>query len=770
MDFTFSDEQDALRDTRARASSPTARDARTCGRWSTTSAASPTRSGGDGRARLDGPARARGARAGSASGSSTWSSCSRRWAGSRSRARSSRRRSLATLAARRLGATSCSRQLAAGDARGTVALEELGHGDLVDRVRTRARRKGARLGAQRGEAARARRPHRRLGDRRRAHRGGPRLVPPRGAARERVPDARPDPQGRPPRARRHAGRCRIGPLGDHTAIWRRVVDDAAVAARGGARRRRARQRSQLAVEYAKVRVQFDRPIATFQVIQHKTVDMLHQLELGAGRHALRGVGVRRRRPGAGRGGGDGQGLRRRGRGVRDRGEHPDPRRRRLHLGLRRALLLQAGQAERRAARLPGLAARSASPTSSSAPAYPDVRTCPTSVPSRVVATRSPSTSAAGDVLHLVVGHTRWTAAAREVVRQWWGRDPQFTLVMLSLSSLGALFFRGRPRPTRSITGYSGDTFPNFTPNPWFARRVPSAARSRSSTGRSSRSRSGSRPAARGLPAIVDPLDRGLVDGGERRLRAGRHAVRRGRAARAARARRRAPARAGRRPRPATSRCTRRCSKGVWGALGARRGAIVTVERIVDDLRDRGRTSCASRRTGCSRSCEAPIGAHPGRAATPGALPVDGYGEDYDFWVEARAATRSDDYDDWIQPLGARRRDPGRRGSSGSAPSASRALRAKAEPDSWQADAGARTRPISTRRSNAWERAAAFGRALPRRAGRRARRRRGARGRGRREPLGVARRRSSRAPRARRAAHRRDRAVGLRRRRPPTRSC
>src|SRR5829696_3552951 len=75
---------------------------------------------------------------------------------------------------------------------------------------------------------------------------------------------------------------------------------------------------------------------------------------------------------------------------------------------------------------------------------------------------------AGDVLHPVVGHTRWTAATREVVRQWWGRDPGFTLVMLSLSSLGALFFRGK-LVRKVITGYSGDTFPNFTPNPWFAR-------------------------------------------------------------------------------------------------------------------------------------------------------------------------------------------------------------------------------------------------------------------------------------------------------------
>src|SRR4051812_46308908 len=81
---------------------------------------------------------------------------------------------------------------------------------------------------------------------------------------------------------------------------------------------------------------------------------------------------------------------------------------------------------------------------------------------------------AGDVLHPVVGHTRWTAATRELVRQWWGRDPGFTLVMLSLSSLGALFFRGG-LVRKVVTGYSGDTFPNFTPNPWFARAYESGA-------------------------------------------------------------------------------------------------------------------------------------------------------------------------------------------------------------------------------------------------------------------------------------------------------
>src|SRR5215217_5665600 len=51
---------------------------------------------------------------------------------------------LATLAARRLGLDDRLASLAAGAARGTVALDELGHGDPVDRVRTRARRTGGR--------------------------------------------------------------------------------------------------------------------------------------------------------------------------------------------------------------------------------------------------------------------------------------------------------------------------------------------------------------------------------------------------------------------------------------------------------------------------------------------------------------------------------------------------------------------------------------------------------------------------------------------------
>ena len=71
---------------------------------------------------------------------------------------------------------------------------------------------------------------------------------------------------------------RVGPAGDQTALLRRVLDDVGVALSAelvGT----SEQALSLAVEYAKVRVQFDRPIATFQAIKHKAAEMLHHLEL-----------------------------------------------------------------------------------------------------------------------------------------------------------------------------------------------------------------------------------------------------------------------------------------------------------------------------------------------------------------------------------------------------------------------------------------------------------------------------------------------------------
>jgi acyl CoA:acetate/3-ketoacid CoA transferase alpha subunit/acyl CoA:acetate/3-ketoacid CoA transferase beta subunit len=307
----------------------------------------------------------------------------------------------------------------------------------------------------------------------------------------------------------------------------------------------------------------------------------------------------------------------------------------------------------------------------------------------------------GDTLHVVVGHHRWTAAAREVVRQWWERDPQFTLVMLSLSSLGALFFRGG-LVRKVVTGYSGDTFPNFTPNPWFARaysRGDVEVEHWSFLAFTQRLEA----AARGLPAIVTRSiagssmesnpDYARVDSpfGEIGLLS---------PLRPDVALMHAPVA----DREGNIALQPPLLEGAWGALAASRGVIVTVEKIVDDLRPWSHHVRIPAHHVLA-VVEAPLGAHPG-GLFAGDLPVDGYGEDYDFWVEARAATRGDDYDAWIRhwvlDVDSQEAWLERLGAERIA-----SLHARSRPDSWRADAEAHA-PDLDAPVNGWERAAVFG--------------------------------------------------------------
>ncbi|HTK16269.1 MAG TPA: CoA-transferase, partial [Acidimicrobiia bacterium] len=308
---------------------------------------------------------------------------------------------------------------------------------------------------------------------------------------------------------------------------------------------------------------------------------------------------------------------------------------------------------------------------------------------------------AGDVLHPVVGHARWTAATREVVRQWWGRDPQFTLVMLSLSSLGALFFRGG-LVNKVITGYSGDTFPNFTPNPIFAgayERGEVEVEHWSFLAFVQRLEAG----ARGLPAIVT---RSIVgssmesNAGFTRVDSPFGEVGLLSPLQADVALLHAPIA----DRAGNVALHPPLLEGVWGALGARRGAIVTVERIVDDLRPWSHlVRIPAHRVLAVVEC--PMGAHPG-GCYAGSLPVSGYGEDYDFWVEARAATRSDEYDEWIRhwvlDVETQEEWLERVGSE-----RIKELHAKAAPGSWRADAE-EFPPDLEAPVNGWERAAVWG--------------------------------------------------------------
>jgi len=186
----------------------------------------------------------------------------------------------ATLAAVRLGHSELLADLASGSRRGTVALEEPGFGDPLATVRASAKPDGDEWVLS-----------------------GTKPVVLDGTAADWAlvvaTEAGSDggiatflleaPEGDPVPAldvtRKVARVCldgrrarRVGPEGDQGGLWRRVLDDLNVAlcAELVGTSERALE---LAVEYAKVRVQFDRPIATFQAIKHKAADMLHRVEL-----------------------------------------------------------------------------------------------------------------------------------------------------------------------------------------------------------------------------------------------------------------------------------------------------------------------------------------------------------------------------------------------------------------------------------------------------------------------------------------------------------
>ena len=183
----------------------------------------------------------------------------------------------ATLVARRLGDAMVLDDLAAGAVRATVAVEESGTRDPLDGVACTARRRGdqwlldgikplvldghtadvAYVAARDGDGIATFAIDHPRGD----------LVPSLDVTRKM---ARLVLEGRSAR--------RVGPAGDQRALLARAIDDIGIALCSesvGACDRAL----EMATEYAKARVQFDRPIATFQVIKHKIVDMLHQLEL-----------------------------------------------------------------------------------------------------------------------------------------------------------------------------------------------------------------------------------------------------------------------------------------------------------------------------------------------------------------------------------------------------------------------------------------------------------------------------------------------------------
>jgi acyl CoA:acetate/3-ketoacid CoA transferase alpha subunit/acyl CoA:acetate/3-ketoacid CoA transferase beta subunit len=307
----------------------------------------------------------------------------------------------------------------------------------------------------------------------------------------------------------------------------------------------------------------------------------------------------------------------------------------------------------------------------------------------------------GDAVHVMLGHSRWTAGARELARQFWGQDPGFTLIMTSLGALGALFFSGG-LVKKVVTAYSGNSFPTYAPNPVFRRAYESGVvevEHWSILTLAQRLEA----AARGLPAMVT----GSLAGSAMAANEGFAVVD-------------SPfgplgilsplapdvalVHAAAADRQGNLVFSEPLLEGVWGAWAARRGVVATVEKVVDDLRGLGhRVRVPAHRV--LAVVEAPFGAHPGGCYAPG-LPVRSYGEDIAFWNLAARACQGGDItgfaEEWVLGPASHSDYLARLGDEHL-----RWLEGRSDPGSWKEDADATPVPDDPAITR-WEQAAALG--------------------------------------------------------------
>jgi acyl CoA:acetate/3-ketoacid CoA transferase alpha subunit/acyl CoA:acetate/3-ketoacid CoA transferase beta subunit len=253
---------------------------------------------------------------------------------------------------------------------------------------------------------------------------------------------------------------------------------------------------------------------------------------------------------------------------------------------------------------------------------------------------------AGDALHLGTTHARGTAALWELLRQFHGTDPRFTFLSVSMTTpLAPLVHAGLA--TKIVTSWAGDAYWAPGPSPVYQRAWRSgavefehwsiltfpqrlAAAARGLEWATTRSLIGS------TMAEDNAADFRQIEPGLALLRALVPDVSFFHA-------------------PAADRLgnvlmSPPLMENVYGALAARRGAVVTVERIVDPsfVREHAHLTRLPA-SAVAAVVEAPFGAHPGGIFPRGIEGVEAYGEDYDFWVEIRKASKDpSEMDSWIK--------------------------------------------------------------------------------------------------------------------------
>ncbi|HEX9713445.1 MAG TPA: CoA-transferase [Actinomycetota bacterium] len=249
---------------------------------------------------------------------------------------------------------------------------------------------------------------------------------------------------------------------------------------------------------------------------------------------------------------------------------------------------------------------------------------------------------AGDAVHLGLTHARGSAGFWELLRQHHGADPGFTLLAVQMTTpLAPLVHAGLAR--KIVTSWSGNSYWSPGPNrvyqrAWdagiafehwsiltYAQRLQAAARGVAWT--TTRSLAGS--------SMAEENDVRVLDDGTVLIPALLPDV----------SILHAPAADA----EGNVLFAPPLMENVWGALAARRGCIVTVDRIVEP--DVIRANAHMTRLPSSAVLavvEVPYGAHPGGLQPAGIAGATAYGEDWEFWVDLRDVSRDPGaMDAWI---------------------------------------------------------------------------------------------------------------------------
>ena len=255
----------------------------------------------------------------------------------------------------------------------------------------------------------------------------------------------------------------------------------------------------------------------------------------------------------------------------------------------------------------------------------------------------------GDAVHLGLTHTRGGVAPWEIVRRFHGEKPGFTLLGVQLSTPPSVLVHAG-LASKLVTSWAGDSY--FTPGPspvyqrawsagvefehWsiltYVQRLAAAARglgwatTRSLAGSSMArdNRHAYREWEPGLGMVSALVPDVSVFHAPAADAAGNVVM------------------------------TPPLMENVYGALAAKRGAIVTVERVVDPAVIREHAHMVRLpASAVAAVVEAPFGGHPGGLSTTGLTgalaDLEPYGDDYEFWVEIREAARDPDaMDRWIK--------------------------------------------------------------------------------------------------------------------------